>query len=153
MSMKPWLTRWMLNLYPPYIGAGVSVAHIADDWSSMVVKLTLRFYNRNYVGTHYGGNLFTMTDPFHMLMLIHRLGPGYRVWDQKAEITFVKPGQGTVRAEMSVSEAELDAIRAATTGGRKHFAEFDVQILDESDELVASVHKTLYVREKRPKSQ
>ena len=147
--MKPWLLRWLLNLYPPYLGAGVSVAHIADDWSAMTVKLMLRFYNRNYVGTHYGGNLFTMTDPFYMLMLIHRLGPGYNVWDQKAEITFEKPGKGTVRAEMSVTEAELEAIRSATAGGEKHFAQFDVTILDEDDEVVATVHKTLYVRDKR----
>ena len=125
------------------------MAHIADDWSSMTVKLVLRFYNRNYVGTHYGGNLFTMTDPFYMLMLMHRLGPAYNVWDQKAAITFVKPGKGTVRAVMSVTEAELDAIRLATTGGKKHFAQFDVTILDEDDDVVATVHKTLYVREKR----
>ena len=32
----------------------------------MTVKLTLRWYNRNYVGTHFSGNLFTMTDPFYM---------------------------------------------------------------------------------------
>ena len=147
--MKPWLLRWLLNLYPPYLGAGVWVAHIADDWSSMTVKLILRFYNRNYVGTHYGGNLFTMTDPFYMLMLIHRLGPGYRVWDQKAEITFLKPGKGVVRAEMAVTEDELAAIRSATAGGVKHFATFDVAILDEDDDIVATVHKTLYVREKR----
>jgi len=139
----------MLNLYPPYLGAGVSVAHIADDWSSMTVKLTLRFYNRNYVGTHYGGNLFTMTDPFYMLMLLHRLGSEYNVWDQKAEITFVKPGKGTVRAEMSVTEAALEAIRTATFEGQKHFAQFDVDILDEDDDVVATVHKTLYVRRKR----
>ena len=114
----------------------------------MTVKLVLRFYNRNYVGTHYGGNLFTMTDPFHMLMLIKRLGEGYRVWDQKAEITFVKPGKGTVRAEMSVTTAEIDAIKSATKDGVKHFATFDVHILDEEDDIVATVHKTLYVREK-----
>ena len=71
--MKPGLFRWFINLYPPYIGAGVRVAHVADDWSSMVVQMRLRFYNRNYVGTHYGGNLFTMTDPFHMLMLMIQL--------------------------------------------------------------------------------
>ena len=151
--MKPWLLRWILNLYPPYVGAGVWVAHIADDWSAMTVKLLSRFYNRNYVGTHYGGNLFTMTDPVHMLMLIQRLGPDYHVWDQKAEITFVRPGRGTVRAEMSVSEAEIEVIRLATADGAKHFAHFDVSILDEADALVASVHKTLYIRKKPPKAQ
>jgi len=148
--MRPWMLKLGLNLYPPFIGAGVSVRHIAEDWSSMTVTLKLRWYNRNYVGTHYGGNLFTMTDPFYMLMLIQRLGPGYSVWDQKADITFVKPGRGTVTAEMAVSDAEVDAIREATVSGAKHFAEFDINILDEEKAVVATVHKTLYVRQRRP---
>lgn len=151
--MRPWMLKLGLNLYPPYIGAGVTVAHIAEDWSLMTVKLTLRWYNRNYVGTHFGGNLFTMTDPFYMLMLIHRLGPAYKVWDQKAEITFRKPGKGTVVANMTVSEEQLEAIRAATVDGAKHFAEFDIDIVDEEGDVVATVHKTLYVREKPPKAQ
>ena len=151
--MRPWMLKLGLNLYPPYIGAGVTVAHIAEDWSLMTVKLTLRWYNRNYVGTHFGGNLFTMTDPFYMLMLMHRLGPAYKVWDQKAEITFVKPGKGTVVANMTVAEEQLEAIRAATVNGAKHFAEFDIDIVDEDGDVVATVHKTLYVREKPPKAQ
>lgn len=151
--MRPWMLKLGLNLYPPYIGAGVTVAHIAEDWSLMTVKLTLRWYNRNYVGTHFGGNLFTMTDPFYMLMLMHRLGPAYKVWDQKAEITFVKPGKGTVVANMTVAEEQIEAIRAATVNGAKHFAEFDIDIVDEDGDLVATVHKTLYVREKPPKAQ
>ena len=151
--MRPWMLKLGLNLYPPYIGAGVTVAHIAEDWSLMTVKLTLRWYNRNYVGTHFGGNLFTMTDPFYMLMLMHRLGPAYKVWDQKAEITFVKPGKGTVVANMAVAEEQLEAIRAATVNGAKHFAEFDIDIVDEDGDVVATVHKTLYVREKPPKAQ
>ena len=143
----------MINLYPPYIGAGVRVAHVAPDWSSMKVQMRLRFYNRNYVGTHYGGNLFTMTDPFYMIMLLHRLGESYKVWDQKAEITYVKPGQGLVVADMSISDEELEAIRKATANGAKHFAEFDVEIRDEEGDIVATVHKTLYVREKPPTAQ
>jgi len=151
--MRPWLLKLGLNLYPPYIGAGVTVAHIADDWTSMTVRLKLRWYNRNYVGTHFGGNLFTMTDPFYMLMLLNRLGPAYKVWDQQAEITFLKPGKGTVTARMSVSEDEIAAIREATVNGTKHFAEFDIDIVDEEGDVVATVHKTLYVREKPLKAQ
>ena len=151
--MRPWMLKLGLNLYPPYIGAGVTVAHIAEDWSSMTVRLTLRWYNRNYVGTHFGGNLFTMTDPFYMLMLLHRLGPAYKVWDQKAEITFLKPGKGVVTAKMTASEDEITAIREATVNGAKHFAEFDIDIVDEEGDVVAIVHKTLYVREKPARAQ
>lgn len=146
--MKPGLLRCLINLYPPYIGAGVRIASIEPDWSEMVVELKLRFYNRNYVGTHYGGNLFTMTDPFYMLMLIHRLGPEYKVWDRKAEITYLKPGRGRVRATMGVTEAQLEQIREATENGAKHLPRFLVEIIDEQGEVVATVDKTLYVRRK-----
>jgi len=144
--VKPGLFRFFINLYPPYLGAGVCIASIAPDWSEMVVDLKLRFYNRNYMGTHYGGNLFTMTDPFYMLMLIHRLGPEYRVWDQRAEITYKKPGRGRVRATMRVTEEQIDAIRAATADGAKHLPRFHVEIIDEEGDVVATVEKTLYVR-------
>jgi acyl-coenzyme A thioesterase PaaI-like protein len=146
--VKPGLLRFLVNLYPPYIGAGVRIASIEPDWSEMVVELKLRFYNRNYVGTHYGGNLFTMTDPFHMLMLIHRLGPEYKVWDQRAEITYLKPGRGRVRATMGVTEAQLQQIREATDNGAKHLPRFLVEIIDEQGDVVATVDKTLYVRRK-----
>ena len=141
-----------LNLYPPYIGAGVTVAHIAEDWSLMTVKLTLRWYNRNYVGTHFGGNLFAMTDPFYMLMLIHRLGRVQIVGSEGGDHVR-KPGKGTVVANMTVAEEQLETIRAATVNGAKHFAEFDIDIVDQDGDVVATVHKTLYVREKPPKAQ
>ena len=148
--MSPRLFQFVINLYPPYIGAGVRVSEVAKDWSAMTVSMRLRFYNRNYVGTHFGGNLFSMTDPFHMIMLMKRLGSGYRVWDQRAESVFKKPGVGTVSTRMVVEEGQVDAIRTATAGGAKHFAEFDVSIVDETGDIVAVVKKTLYVREKRP---
>jgi acyl-coenzyme A thioesterase PaaI-like protein len=52
------------------------VTQIAGDWSEVTVKMKRRLWNRNYVGTHFGGNLFAMTDPFWMLMALHRLGRG-----------------------------------------------------------------------------
>ena len=36
----------------------------AEDYRHARVELRQRWYNRNYVGTHFGGSLFAMTDPF-----------------------------------------------------------------------------------------
>ena len=77
------------------------------------VELRLRPWNRNYVGTHYGGNLFSMTDPFWMIMILRALGKDYFVWDQAAEIAYLKPGKGTVSAEFKLDDATLNGIRAA----------------------------------------
>ena len=38
------------------------------------VRMGLGWYNRNYVGTQFGGSLYSMTDPFFMLMIMENLG-------------------------------------------------------------------------------
>ena len=135
-----------MNLWPPYVGAGIRVRDIAQDWSSATVELRSRFLNRNYVGTHFGGSLFAMTDPFYALLLMHRLGERYLVWDQGASIEFVAPGRGTVSATFLLPEERVEAIRAQAAGGEKVLPEFEDEIRDRAGELVARVRKTLYVR-------
>ena len=144
--MSPRVLRWGMNLWPPYLGAGIRVRSIAADWSEAVVELRDRWLNRNYVGTHFGGSLFAMTDPFFTLLLLHRLGGHYLVWDQAARIDFVAPGRGTVSAHFRLPEERVAAIRGQAAAGTKVLPEFEVEIRDRSGELVASVHKTLYVR-------
>ena len=142
--------RARLDSYAPYVGAGVIVTHIAEDASEIRVEMPLTGSNTNLVGTHFGGSLYAMVDPHLMILLIQRLGPDYVVWDKGAEINFQKPGQGTVRSTIRVTEEEMDAIRSATSNGDKHLPQWTLTILDEQDAVVATVLKTLYVRE-RPK--
>ena len=144
--MSPRLLRWGMNLWPPFRGAGIRVRHVADDWSEVRVELNAGRLRRNYIGTHYGGSLFSMTDPFYALMLIHRLGERYLVWDQAASIDFVSPGRGTVTAVFSLSEERVREIAGQASGGQKVLPQFDVEVKDQAGELVARVKKTLYVR-------
>lgn len=144
--MKPRHLRLGMNLWPPFLGAGIRVRYIAEDWSEVRVDLRQGLLNRNYVGTHYGGSLFSMTDPFYALMLMHLLGSRYLVWDQAASIEFLAPGRGTVSAAFRLANEEVDAIRAQAASGEKVSPAFDVEVRDAQDALVARVHKTLYVR-------
>jgi acyl-coenzyme A thioesterase PaaI-like protein len=146
MARKARLLRWIMNLYPPYLGAGVWVRHISADFRCIQVKMPLRWYNRNYVRTHFGGSLYAMTDPFYMLMVMESLGRDYIVWDKAASIDFVAPGKGTVYADFRIDEALLDEIRQRTASGEKYLPELQVDVRDAAGELVARVHKTLYVR-------
>jgi hypothetical protein len=104
------LRRW-INLWPPFLGAGILIRHIAPDMRAVDVDMKLRFWNANYVGTHFGGSLFAMTDPFYMLMLMANLGRDYIVWDKAATIRYRKPGKGTVGAELHLSDSQIDDIR------------------------------------------
>ena len=143
--------RHVLNLWPPFLFAGIHVAAIGDDFRSARVELRMRPWNRNYVGTHFGGSLFAMTDPFWMLMVLHALGDGYIVWDRAATIEFEKPGRGLMHAEFALDDATLDELRAAAAGGDKVLRWFDAPVRDAAGDVVALVRKQLYVRRKRPK--
>jgi hypothetical protein len=144
--MKAKSFKRLVNLYPPFLGAGIKVRAVAPDFRQIEVEMPLRWYNRNYVGTHFGGSLYSMVDPFYMVMLIHVLGPDYIVWDRAAAIEFFKPGRGTMRACFRLTEADLETIYAHTADGERYLPEFSVEIVDTSGELVARVKKILYVR-------
>ena len=115
-----------------------------------VVELGAGLLNRNYFGTHFGGSLFAMTDPFPALLLIHRLGSRYHVWDQSANIEFVSPGRGMVSATFRLAQDTIEAIRVDAASGRKVLPEFRGEVRDRAGELVARVSKTIYVRLKPP---
>jgi len=144
--MSPRLLRWGMNLWPPYLGAGIHVRSIAADWSEAVVELRARLLNRNYVGTHFGGSLFAMTDPFYALLLMHRLGGRYHVWDHSASIEFVSPGRGTVSATFHMPLETVEAIRAQAATGHKVLPQFQAEVRAAGGGLVARVSKTIYVR-------
>ena len=153
-KIRQWLAsadalRRMLSTFAPYLGSGIKVTDIADDFSSATVELRQHWYNTNYVGTHFGGSLYSMVDPHYMLLLMRRLGKGYIVWDKSASIDFIRPGKGTVRAHFELTDERVEEIKRRTADGDKYLPEWEVDVLDESGELVARVHKTLYVRKKR----
>jgi acyl-coenzyme A thioesterase PaaI-like protein len=149
--MKPpaWLFKFLLNLWPPFLGAGIRVKRLATDFSDIEVRLKLGFSNRNYVGTHFGGSLYAMTDPFFMLMLMRQLGRDYYVWDKSGSIDYIKPGCGTVRARFRLEPGMLEDIRRRTAAGDKYLPQLQVDIVDQQGELVARVFKTLYIKRKK----
>lgn len=147
--MNTRLMRWLFNIYPPFVGAGIHVTHIADDWRRLRVEMPLRWYNRNYVGTHFGGSLFVMADPFLMIMVMKNLGPGYTVWDRSAQIDFIAPGRGRVVVEFMLTDADLDRMRDATATAEKYEPWFEVDVRASDGTTVARVRKQLHIRRKR----
>lgn len=140
--------RRLFNIWPPFRGAGIRVREIAPDFRRVTVELRMRLLNRNYVGTHFGGSLFSMTDPFFMIMMMKNLGPEYIVWDKAGSVRFLKPARGTVTANFHLPDDAVHEARDRTAGGAKHEPRFKVDIVDAAGVVVADVEKTLYIRRK-----
>ena len=148
--MKAFTLRHVLNVWPPFLFTGIRVTRLDRDFRHARVELRMRPWNRNYVGTHFGGSLFAMTDPFWMLLVMKRLGRDYIVWDQAGSIEFVRPARGAVQAAFDLDDATLESLRTATADGGKTLHWFDTDITDASGAVVARVRKQVYARRKRP---
>lgn len=151
-KLPPNLFRLGINLWGPFIGASIKVKAISHDFKKVTVCLKQHWYNSNYVGTHFGGSMFSMTDPFFMLILIKNLGKEFIVWDKAASIEFIKPGRGLLQAQFEFSEEELAHIREETRRERKYVFDKAVDIVNNENDVVARVVKTLYVSLKKDKS-
>jgi hypothetical protein len=138
--------RLRLNLYAPFLGAGIRVKRLAPGWKEVDVEMKLRWWNANYVGTHYGGSLYSMTDPFFMVMLIENLGKDYIVWDKSATIRFKRPGRGTVFAKFRLTDQQIQEIKQALNAEKKIERVFTVEVKDESGTVIAEVEKLLHIR-------
>lgn len=140
----------LFGLYAPFLGAGIRVQHVSPTLDRIRVRMPLRWWNQNLLGTHFGGSLYAMCDPFFPWMLMEQLGPGYVVWDKAAAIRFRRPGRGQVTAEFVVPPDRVAEIRAAADAGRKVEPTFTAQVVDGKGEVVAEVDKLLYVRRQAP---
>ncbi|AKS41996.1 DUF4442 domain-containing protein [Wenzhouxiangella marina] len=147
--MKASRLRLLMNIWPPFLAAGIRVREISEDYSRVRVEMHLRWYNRNYVRTHFGGSLFAMTDPFYMLMYLERLGRDYLVWDRSASIDFLRPGRGKVMAEFHLDDQSINSAKAAASSGEPVLIEHEVDVVDEDGRTVARSHRTVYVRRKK----
>ena len=148
MKWTPRRLRWALNIYGPYLGAGIRVTHIAEDWREIHVRMDQGWYNTNAVGVHFGGSLYAMVDPQIMLMLMQLLGKDYWVWDKAAEIEFIKPGKGRVESRIRITDEDIRTIKTHTAQGQKYFPRFSIPVTDSAGQVVAKVIKILYVRRK-----
>ena len=138
----------LINYWPPYLGSGVKVRRVDLVNHRVDVELAFRFWNKNYVGTQFGGSLYAMCDPFFMLILMEALGPEYIVWDKAAQIFFKKPGKSKVRATFQIPGHVIARIREETRAQYKVEPEFSADIVDLEGNVIAQVKKLLYVRRK-----
>lgn len=139
---------WSFYVFACYRGTGGRLKHIAEDWSEIHLELPLSRRTRNYVGTIFGGSIYSAVDPIYMLMLIHRLGKEFVVWDKAASIQFKKPGRETLHARFVVAEEELAAIRAALETQRSIERTYLIELKDSLGTICATVEKLIYIRKR-----
>jgi hypothetical protein len=151
LGQKRHLLFKVWNFWFPFLGAGIRITEVSADFRSLTVRLRLRWWNRNYVGTQFGGSMFMMTDPFYMVMFLQNLGHEYIVWDKAAGIRYLKPGKTDVIARFTLTSEILDGVKQTLETQEKMDWTTTIQIKDLHGEVVAEVDKVVYIRKKNQK--
>lgn len=147
-SFQKKMLRFLFNLAPVIRGSGSWVRFISDDWYEMHVSLPLSLRTRNYVGTIFGGSMFSASDPWYMIMLYRILGKDYIIWDKSASIRFVRPGRGRLKGRFLISQAEIEAIKQAVCEEGEMEKTFLLEWVNREGKVVSRVEKLIYIANK-----
>ena len=147
-KLSPNIVAFLLGLWPPFWFTGIRFMRIAPDYRHILVQMKLRFYNKNIIGIQYGGNLFSMSDPCYMMMLMANMGRDYHSIDKSASIDFIKLGTTSVFANCVLTQDDIDDIIEHTAGGEKYLKHFSINVVDSNNELIATVNRVVYIRKK-----
>lgn len=147
-SRKTWWFRILMNWYPMYFGTGGKILFWSGDNSEVLLRLRLNLWTYNYVGTIFGGSMFSAADPFYMVMLLRILGSSYVVWDKSASIQFKRPAKSTLYAQLLITEENLKDIkhRVAEHGHVVHV--FKIQWKDKQGAVHAEAERHCYIASK-----
>ncbi|WP_018618350.1 DUF4442 domain-containing protein [Spirosoma luteum] len=148
-SASTWRFRQLMNWYPMYFGTGGKILFWSGDSREVHIRLRRNLWTYNYVGTIFGGSLFSAGDPFYMLMLLRILGNQYVVWDKSASIQFRKPGRQTLYARFELTEEKIEHIRQEVAAGGKTEQTFTLDWVDENGVVHAKLERLCYIADRR----
>ena len=147
-NFKGRIQRNLLNIFPTYWGTGARAIFLSTDFKEVQIKLPLSWRTRNYVGTTFGGSMYSATDPIYMIQLIRLLGKSYVVWDKSASIRFLRPGNKTLYARFLIADELLAQIKLDISEKQEIDLTLDVDFIDLSGKVYAQVSKVLYIANK-----
>lgn len=122
---------------------------ISEDLLKITVRIKLSYKNKNYVGSMFGGSMFSASDPIYMIQYMEILNHEYVVWDKSATIRFLKPAKENVYMDFVVLPGEIEQIKREVAENGKYTFYKTVQLTNKTKNTVfAEVEKELYVASK-----
>lgn len=140
--------KYGFNWSPMYRRSTGKIVKVSEDLLYVKVKIPLSFKNRNYVGSIFGGSLFSATDPIYMIQLMTILKDNYIVWDKEATIKYKRPAKENAYAEFSFSSEEIENIKTQVAENGELNLIKTSSITNKEHVVFAEVIKTIYVADK-----
>ncbi|RKF03038.1 acyl-coenzyme A thioesterase PaaI-like protein [Tenacibaculum lutimaris] len=146
---KSTIFKYGFNLSPMYKRSTGKIIYVSDDLLNVKVKIPVSYKNKNYVGSIFGGSLFSATDPIYMIQLINILGNDYVVWDKSSSIKFIKPVYEDGFIDFIFSTDEIEEIKKRVEVEKKIDLIKELEIVSKDKSTVfTKIDKTIYIADK-----
>ena len=143
------LFKYGFNLSPMYRRSTGRIQSVSDGLFEITVKIPLSYKNKNYVGSIFGGSMFSATDPIPMIQLMTILENKYIVWDKSAEIRFKAPAREDLFAHFEFSQEEINSIKKHVESmGEMEVTKTTALTSKDKNKQYCEVKKTIYIATK-----
>ncbi|MCO6173532.1 DUF4442 domain-containing protein [Flavobacterium sp. NRK F10] len=142
------LFRVMFNVSPMYRRSCGKLYFVSEDLHLVKIRIPLTYRNKNYVGSMFGGSLFSATDPIYMIQLMQILGKDYVVWDKATQIRFRKPAYSNAFVDFEFSIDEINEIKRQVQENKEIDFVKKLNITDGKETVFTELEKTLYISSK-----
>lgn len=141
--------KYGFNLSPMYKRSTGKVFYASEDLMEVSVKIPISYKNKNYVGSIFGGSLFSATDPIFMIQLIQILDKDYVVWDKQASIKFKRPATQDAYVDFIFTKDEIETIKSRVEVEKEIDLLKEIKITNKDASVVfAEVSKVIYIADK-----
>lgn len=140
--------KLLFNISPMYRSTGGRLVRVSNDLMHIKIKLPLTYKTKNYVGTLYGGHMYSAVDGIYMVQLMNILGKAYVIWDKAATIRFRKPGNQTLFAEFTITAELLQEIKREIKNQQEKDFILKVNLVDSSGIVYAEIEKVIYIADR-----
>lgn len=144
------LFKYGFNYSPMYRRSTGRITDVSNDLLTVNIKVPLNYKNRNYVGSIFGGSMFSAVDPVPMVQLIiNLLDSEFVVWDKSAEIFFKAPAREDLYATFEYTLQELEMIRdTITKQSEMELVKVTPLTNKDKSKVFCEVKKTIYIASK-----
>ena len=141
--------KYGFNISPMYKRSTGKLIEVSEDLLHVKVKIPISYKNKNYVGSIFGGSLFSATDPILMIQLMQILGNDFVVWDKNSNIQFKRPAKENVFANFDLTQDEIQSIKKRVLEEKELDLVKEISITNKDKSTVfATVSKTIYIADK-----
>lgn len=137
------------NLSPMYRRSTARIIYVSDDLKTVRIKIPISYKNKNYIGSIFGGSLFSAVDPIPMIQLMTIFKEEYIVWDKSAHIRFKRPAKENMYANFEFTTEEIEDIQKKVHENKEVEHSKTTLITNKTGDIVyCEVTKLIYIADK-----